>query len=156
MADDIIIATTDYFARLDASASIMVAPAAQSSGANGATTAGGQAYTVATAVAAPSAAPVADSESAQSENSLPTPAIIGFGFAPGDCPNIRFRGFVEGVAYRVVRSTSVDFKPENCEFPDGEIVSVKGDEAIWEGSKPDDPATGAKFYRVEVVRTAAE
>ena len=70
--------------------------------------------------------------------------------------NAHVRGFVEGVAYRVVRSTSVDFKPENCEFPDGEIVSVKGDEAIWEGSKPDDPATGAKFYRVEVVRTAAE
>ena len=45
----------------------------------------------------------------------------------------------------------MDFKPANCEYPEGEITSVNGDEAIWEGAEPDDPSSGAKFYRVEAI-----
>ena len=32
----------------------------------------------------------------------------------------------------------------------------KDGEAVWEGAEPDDPSTGAKFYRVEVVEAAVE
>ena len=54
--DDFVLATPAYMTTLDSSASIMVSPVAQSSGANGAAAAGGHAYTVATAVAAPAVA----------------------------------------------------------------------------------------------------
>ncbi len=142
--DDLVVATPTYIAEIDASASVMVAPSA-ASGANGAAAAGGHAYTVATAVAAPAVA------TANAEGHVAVPVITGFGIVPGGCPSIRFRGYAEGVGYRVVRSTSVDFKPANCEYPEGEITSVSGDEAVWEGSEPDDPSSGAKFYRVEAI-----
>ena len=143
--DDFMLATPAYMTTLDSSASIMVSPVAQSSGANGAAAAGGQAYTVATAVAAPAVA------TANADRPVAAPVITGFGIVPGGCPSIRFRGYAEGVGYRVVRSTSVDFKPANCEYPEGEITSVSGDEAVWEGAEPDDPSSGAKFYRVEAI-----
>ncbi len=143
--DDFVLATPAYMTTLDSSASIMVSPVAQTSGANGAAAAGGHAYTVATAVSAPAIA------TANAEGHVAAPVITGFGIVPGGCPSIRFRGYAEGVGYRVVRSTSVDFKPANCEYPEGEITSVNGDEAIWEGAEPDDPSSGAKFYRVEAI-----
>jgi hypothetical protein len=149
--DDFIIATPGYIETLHPSASIMVAPA---SGANGAAAAGGQAYTVATAVAAPDVA----SGAAQSEDTVAAPAIVGFGIAQDGRPSIRFKGFSENAAYRVVRSTSVDFRSESCECPEG-VFTTEGcqeGEAIWTGGVPDSLASGAKFYRVEVVEAAAE
>ena len=150
--DDFIMAASGYIDTVHPSASIMVAPAA--AGASGAAVAGGQAYTVATAVAAP----VAASGAAQTEKTVSAPAIIGFGIAPDGRPHVKFKGVVAGVGYRVVRSTSVDFKPANCEHPDGLFTTegCKDGEAVWEGAEPDDPSTGAKFYRVEVVEAAAE
>ena len=142
--DDFVLATPAYMVSLDASASIMVAPAAAD--ASGAAVAGGQAYTVATAVAAP----VAASGSAQSAKPVAAPAIIGFGIAPDGRPHLKFTGFVAGVGYRVVRSATVDFSGA-LEYPAGTYEDVGGGVAVWEGAEPDDPSTGAKFYRVEAI-----
>ncbi len=145
--DDLVVATPTYIAEIDASASIMVAPVASSSGANGAAVAEGQAYTVTTAVPAPAAA------AANVDKQMTAPVITGFGIAPGGCPSIRFKGYAEGVGYRVVRSSSVEFKSGSCEYPDGQFATdgCKAGEAVWVGSEPDDPASGAKFYRIEAV-----
>ncbi len=159
-ADDLIVATPEFIQSLPASASIMVSPSAVS----GASAAGGQAYTVSTAVAAPAAAPApassAPSAAQMSQSAVAAPAIVGFGIAPTKRPQIRFTGYAEGVEYRVVCSSTVDFR--NASVIDGEIVKVQtGDDGVsvvatWEGAEPSDPASGAKFYRVEVVEAAVE
>jgi len=160
MVDDLIVATPEFIQSLPASASIMVSPSAVS----GASAAGGQAYTVSTAVAAPAAAPApassAPSAAQMSQSAVAAPAIVGFGIAPTKRPQIRFTGYAEGVEYRVVCSSTVDFR--NASVIDGEIVKVQtGDDGVsvvatWEGAEPSDPASGAKFYRVEVVEAAVE
>ena len=149
--DDFVLATPAYMTTLDSSASIMVSPVAQSSGANGAAVAGGQAYTVATAVAAPAVA----TGVSQSGSAVAAPAIIGFGIAPDGRPHLKFKGFAVGVGYRVIRSATVDFSGA-LEYPAGSYEDVGGGVAVWEAKEPDNPASGAKFYRVEVVEAAAE
>ncbi len=153
-ADDFIIAKPSFVQQLYPSASIMVSP---TSGANVAAVAGGQAYTVATAVAAPTAASVA-AASTQSSKTVVAPAITGFGFTPEKLPRIKFTGYVEGMTYRVLCSSSIDFA--NAKEIAGGVIDVKDDgeavTAIWEGAEPDDPAAGAKFYRVEAIAGAGE
>ena len=153
-ADDLVLAQTSFVQQLYPSASIMVSP---TSGANGAAVAGGQAYTVATAVAAPTAASVA-AASTQSSKTVVAPAITGFGFTPEKLPRIKFTGYVEGMTYRVLCSSSIDFA--NAKEIAGGVIDVKDDgkavTALWEGAEPDDPAAGAKFYRVEAIAGAGE
>jgi len=153
-ADDLVLAQTSFVQQLYPSASIMVAP---TSGANGAAVAGGQAYTVATAVAAPTAASVA-AASTQPSKTVVAPAITGFGFTPEKLPRIKFTGYVEGMTYRVLSSSSIDFA--NAKEIAGGVIDVKDDgkavTALWEGAEPDDPAAGAKFYRVEAIAGAGE
>ena len=165
-ADDFIMAEKTYIDSVHPSASIMVAPSA-ASGASGAAALGGQAYTVSTAVPAPVAAPATASAglavSAAGPSSVfavPAPAITGFGITSAKLPRIEFIGYVGGVGYRVLCSSTIDFK--NATPIAGRIVETRIDEddkgvvAVWEGDKPDSPASGAKFYRVEVVGAAAE
>ncbi|MCR5750929.1 MAG: esterase-like activity of phytase family protein [Kiritimatiellae bacterium] len=145
------------------SASIMVAPSA----ASGAAALGGQAYTVSTAVPAPVAAPAtasvglaASAAEPSATSAVPAPAITGFGITSAKLPRIEFIGYVGGVEYRVLCSSTIDFR--NATAIAGRIVETRIDEddkgvvAVWEGDKPDSPASGAKFYRVEVVEAAAE
>ena len=151
--DDLILAQTNFVQQLYPSASILVAPASG----NGAAVAGGQAYTVATAVAAPATAPAAGA-SAKSSKTVVAPAITGFGFTPEKLLRIKFTGYVEGAKYRVLCSSSVDFR--NAKEIAGGVIDVKDNgkavTALWEGAEPDDPAAGAKFYRVEAIAGAGE
>ncbi len=165
-ADDFIMAAPGYIDTVHPSASIMVAPS-EGSGASGEAAVGGQAYTVTTAVPAPVAAPATASAglavSAAGPSAVfavPAPAITGFGITSAKLPRIEFIGYVGGVEYRVLCSSTIDFR--NATAIAGKIVETRTDDegngvvAVWEGNEPDSLASGAKFYRVEVVGAAAE
>ncbi|MCR5750990.1 MAG: esterase-like activity of phytase family protein [Kiritimatiellae bacterium] len=147
--DDFIIAVAGSMQNINQAQSIMVAPA--SSGA----AAGGVAYSV-TPVAAPAiagATPASGAAAPEETEAKPSPVITGFMVTLERCPKIRFEGYSDKFAYRVVRSSSVDFRAGSCEYPDGQFATdgCKAGEAVWVGSEPDDPASGAKFYRIEAV-----
>jgi len=147
--DDFIIAVAGSMQNINQAQSIMVAPA--SSGA----AAGGVAYSV-TPVAAPAIAGATSASGAaasEETEAKPSPVITGFMVTLERCPKIRFEGYSDKFAYRVVRSSSVDFRAGSCEYPDGqfETEGCKAGEAIWVGFEPDDPASGAKFYRIEAI-----
>ena len=60
----------------------------------------------------------------------------------------------------MISASTIDFR--NATAIAGKIVETRTDDegngvvAVWEGNEPDSPASGAKFYRVEVVEAAAE
>ncbi|MCR5751399.1 MAG: esterase-like activity of phytase family protein [Kiritimatiellae bacterium] len=153
-ADDFVLATTSFMTQLDASQSIVVSPADAASPGSRTAVSGGVAYSVATAVAAPAAACSAGAPSSSTPAALPV--ITGFGLNGEGRPFVRFSGYVEGASYRVVCSSSVGFDTTRCEYPDGRISAAKDGVAVWEGREPCDPASGARFYKVELVRPEQE